>query len=126
MSYLQRYGASGTGSGSIRAKNSQTNIHSYCALGPPGVIPEPGEADRADARPGRLCRQRRGHVFAMTLQCLQDADGQALGGCVISVDATESRRAQERMAVLGRAGSRFGSTLDAMHASQEPADLATS
>ncbi|MFF3256615.1 SpoIIE family protein phosphatase [Actinacidiphila glaucinigra] len=69
---------------------------------------------------------RRGHVFAMTLQCLQDADGQALGVCVISVDATESRQAQERMAVLGRAGSRFGSTLDAMHTSQELADLATS
>ncbi|MFI8183927.1 SpoIIE family protein phosphatase [Actinacidiphila glaucinigra] len=69
---------------------------------------------------------RRGHLFAMTLQCLQGADGQALGVCVISMDATESRQAHERMAVLGRAGSRFGSTLDAMHTSQELADLATS
>ncbi|MFD9003062.1 SpoIIE family protein phosphatase [Streptomyces sp. NPDC059582] len=64
------------------------------------------------------------HPFAASCHCLLDADGQALGVCVISVDVTESRRVLERLAVLGEASTRFGSTLDVMQASQELADVA--
>ncbi|MFJ4983001.1 SpoIIE family protein phosphatase [Streptomyces sp. NPDC088732] len=64
------------------------------------------------------------HPFAASFHCLQGADGQPLGVCVISVDVTESRRVRERLAVLGEAGARLGSTLDVMQTSQELADLA--
>ncbi|MFD8079804.1 SpoIIE family protein phosphatase [Streptomyces sp. NPDC059718] len=66
----------------------------------------------------------REHPFAVSCQCLMDADGQALGVCVISTDLHESRRATERLAVLGEAGARLGSTLDVMQAGQELAGLA--
>ncbi|WP_392873146.1 SpoIIE family protein phosphatase [Streptomyces sp. LN499] len=62
--------------------------------------------------------------LAVSLACLQGADGQALGVCTISVDVTESRQERERLAVLGEAGTRLGSTLDVMQTSQELADLA--
>ncbi|MEU1618332.1 SpoIIE family protein phosphatase [Streptomyces sp. NPDC005722] len=64
------------------------------------------------------------HPFAVSFQCLQGADGRALGVCVISTDVCESRRAHERLAALGEAGARLGSTLDVMQAGQELADLA--
>ncbi|MBW8703327.1 Phosphoserine phosphatase RsbU [Streptomyces sp. MBT84] len=62
--------------------------------------------------------------FAVSFQCLQGADGESLGVCVISADVTTSWQARERLAVLGRAGARLGSTLDVMQAGQELADLA--
>ncbi|MGW2939122.1 SpoIIE family protein phosphatase [Streptomyces sp. NPDC001156] len=64
------------------------------------------------------------HQFAVSFQCLQGADGQSLGVCVISADITASWQARERLAVLSQAGTRLGSTLDVMQASQELADLA--
>ncbi|MGW2963127.1 SpoIIE family protein phosphatase [Streptomyces sp. NPDC001220] len=64
------------------------------------------------------------HILATSFFRLQDAEGQALGVCAISVDVTESRRAQERLAILSEAGTRLGSTLDVMRTSQELADLA--
>ncbi|MFD7480671.1 SpoIIE family protein phosphatase [Streptomyces sp. NPDC059837] len=64
------------------------------------------------------------HQFAASFQCLQGADGQAMGVCVIGADVTASRRTRERLAVLSQAGTRMGSTLDVMQASQELADLA--
>ncbi|MED7829092.1 protein phosphatase, partial [Streptomyces chiangmaiensis] len=67
---------------------------------------------------------RRERVVATSLFCLQDADGQALGVCAISVDVTGSQRARERLAILSEAGTRIGSTLDVMQTSQELADLA--
>ncbi|MEV6995924.1 SpoIIE family protein phosphatase, partial [Streptomyces sp. NPDC093228] len=62
--------------------------------------------------------------FAVSFQCLQGADGESLGVCVISADVTTSWQARECLAVLGRAGARLGSTLDVMQAGQELADLA--
>ncbi|SEN89036.1 PAS domain S-box-containing protein [Actinacidiphila rubida] len=67
---------------------------------------------------------RRDHTFAASFFCLQGADGRPLGMCTINADLTESRRAQERLAVLSEAGARLGSTLDVMQTSQELADLA--
>ncbi|MFF4354088.1 SpoIIE family protein phosphatase [Streptomyces sp. NPDC001530] len=64
------------------------------------------------------------HQFAASFQCLQGADGQALGVCVIGADVTASQRTRERLAVLSQASTRLGSTLDVMQASQELADLA--
>jgi PAS domain S-box-containing protein len=55
---------------------------------------------------------------------LDDAQGRALGVCVVSVDVTESRRARERLAILGEASRRIGTTLDVMQTGQELADLA--
>lgn len=62
--------------------------------------------------------------YAVSFSCLQGADGRALGICTISADLTESRRERERLAVLGEAGTRLGSTLDLMQTGQELADLA--
>jgi PAS domain S-box-containing protein len=67
---------------------------------------------------------RREHILTASLFCLQGADGEALGVCAISVDVTESRRAQERLAILSEAGTRLGGTLDVTRTSQELADLA--
>ncbi|MFD7436904.1 SpoIIE family protein phosphatase [Streptomyces sp. NPDC059861] len=64
------------------------------------------------------------HPFAVSFSCLQGADGQPRGVCNISVDVAESRRVRERLAVLGEAGTRLGSTLDVMQTGQELADLA--
>ncbi|MFD8421622.1 SpoIIE family protein phosphatase [Streptomyces sp. NPDC059466] len=62
--------------------------------------------------------------LAVSFSCLQGADGRPLGGCTISVDVAESRRERERLAVLGEARTRLGSTLDVMRTGQELADLA--
>ncbi|MFF3946797.1 SpoIIE family protein phosphatase [Streptomyces sp. NPDC001902] len=69
---------------------------------------------------------RRGgeHPFAASFHCLQGADGEPLGVCVISADVAESRQVHERLAVVGEAGARLGGSLDVMEASQELADLA--
>ncbi|MFE0631877.1 SpoIIE family protein phosphatase [Streptomyces sp. NPDC058864] len=66
----------------------------------------------------------REHPFATSFHCLQGADGESMGVCVISADVVESRLARERLAVVGEAGARLGSTLDVMETSQELADLA--
>ncbi|MFD7228289.1 SpoIIE family protein phosphatase [Streptomyces sp. NPDC059881] len=62
--------------------------------------------------------------YAGSFSSLQGADGRALAVCTISVDVAESRRARERLAVLGHAGTRLGSTLDVIQTGQELADLA--
>ncbi|GGN79968.1 hypothetical protein GCM10011579_064960 [Streptomyces albiflavescens] len=67
---------------------------------------------------------RQEHIFAASFYCLQDAEGQALAVCAITLDVTESRRAHERLAILSEASTRLGSTLDVMQTSQELADLA--
>ncbi|MGW7545920.1 SpoIIE family protein phosphatase [Streptomyces sp. NPDC054770] len=66
----------------------------------------------------------REHTLAASIFRLQDADGRALGVCVISVDLTESRRARDRLAILSEGSTRLGSSLDVMRTSQELADLA--
>ncbi|MFS4092575.1 SpoIIE family protein phosphatase [Streptomyces sp. AF1A] len=54
---------------------------------------------------------------------LDDAQGRPLGVCVVSVDVTDSRRARERLAVLGEASRRIGTTLDVMQTAEELAAL---
>ncbi|MGW1545142.1 SpoIIE family protein phosphatase [Streptomyces sp. NPDC002309] len=66
----------------------------------------------------------REHPLAVTFSSLLGADGRALGVCTVSVDVTDSRQVRERLAVLGEAGRRLGSTLDVMQTGQELAELA--
>ncbi|WP_326827973.1 MULTISPECIES: SpoIIE family protein phosphatase [unclassified Streptomyces] len=66
----------------------------------------------------------RAHVFSASFFCLQDADGETLAVCSLSVDVTGNRRARERLAILSEASTRIGSTLDVMQTGQELANLA--
>ncbi|MFI6494919.1 SpoIIE family protein phosphatase [Streptomyces sp. NPDC050564] len=66
----------------------------------------------------------RGRTLTASLFRLDDAQGRALGVCAVSVDVTDSRRARERLAILGEASKRIGTTLDVMQTGQELADLA--
>jgi PAS domain S-box-containing protein len=68
--------------------------------------------------------RRREHAFSVSYFRLEDADGRALGVCVMSVDVTDRQRARERLAILNEASTRIGSTLDVMRTGQELADLA--
>ncbi|RPE46020.1 PAS domain S-box-containing protein [Streptomyces sp. Ag109_O5-1] len=83
-----------------------------------------GPAKVQDHRTWLPSSPRREHAYAASIFCLQDADGQVLGVCVISVDLTESRRARDRLAILSEGSTRLGSSLDVMRTSQELADLA--
>ncbi|MFD7439638.1 SpoIIE family protein phosphatase [Streptomyces sp. NPDC059861] len=71
--------------------------------------------------PTRLGEER---PCAVSISCLQGADGRALGVCMISADLTESRLERERLAILGAAGTRLGRTLDVTQIGQELAELA--
>jgi GAF domain-containing protein/anti-sigma regulatory factor (Ser/Thr protein kinase) len=66
---------------------------------------------------------RSGLSLSASFFRLDDAQGRALGVCVVSVDVTDRRRAHERLAVLGEASKRIGTTLDVMRTAQELADL---
>ncbi|MET4641363.1 SpoIIE family protein phosphatase [Streptomyces sp. NBC_01550] len=66
----------------------------------------------------------RAHVFSASFFCLQDADGETMGLCSMSVDVTGNRRARERLAILSEASMRIGSTLDVMQSGQELANIA--
>ncbi|MGY5011820.1 SpoIIE family protein phosphatase [Streptomyces sp. 900105755] len=83
-----------------------------------------GPARVQDHRTWLPSSPHREHTYAASIFCLQDADGQVLGVCVISVDLTESRRARDRLAILSEAGTHLGSTLDVMRTGQELAELA--
>ncbi|MGW1887202.1 SpoIIE family protein phosphatase [Streptomyces sp. NPDC001970] len=63
-------------------------------------------------------------TLAASLFRLDDAHGRALGVCAVSMDVTDSRRARERLAILGEASKNIGTTLDVMRTGQELADLA--
>ncbi|MGW9029596.1 SpoIIE family protein phosphatase [Streptomyces sp. NPDC055722] len=67
---------------------------------------------------------RREHAIAASYFCLQDADGQAMGVCCMSVDLTAAQRARERLAILSEASTRIGNSLDVMQIGQELADIA--
>ncbi|MCF3130184.1 SpoIIE family protein phosphatase [Streptomyces olivochromogenes] len=67
---------------------------------------------------------RKERTLTASLFRLDDAQGRALGVCAVSVDVTDSRRARERLAILGEASKRIGTTLDVMQTGQELADLA--
>ncbi|SOE31718.1 SpoIIE family protein phosphatase [Streptomyces sp. OK228] len=68
--------------------------------------------------------RRREHAFSASFFCLQDAGGQALGVCSMTVDVTGSQRVRERLAILSEASTRIGTTLDVMQTGQELADVA--
>lgn len=85
-------------------KSGTTTVHEYRAWPP---------ADR-----------HREHVFSASFFCFQDAEGKPLAVCSMSVDVTGNRRARERLAILGEASTRIGSTLDVMRTAQELAGLA--
>ncbi|MFD1312127.1 SpoIIE family protein phosphatase [Streptomyces kaempferi] len=68
---------------------------------------------------------RRGEqAFSVSLSCIEDAEGHALGVCCMSVDITASQRSRERLAILSEGSIRIGSTLDVMQVGQELAELA--
>ncbi|MER6980303.1 SpoIIE family protein phosphatase [Streptomyces carpinensis] len=67
---------------------------------------------------------RQEHSFSTSFFRLDDAEGHALGLCVMSVDVTDRQRARERLALLSEASTRIGTTLDVMRTGQELADLA--
>jgi PAS domain S-box-containing protein len=67
---------------------------------------------------------RRERTLVASLVRLDDAEGRALGVCAVSVDVTDGQRARERLAILGEASTRIGTTLDVMRTGQELADLA--
>ncbi|MEV5960013.1 SpoIIE family protein phosphatase [Streptomyces sp. NPDC051987] len=83
-----------------------------------------GPAQVHDHRTWLPSSPHREHTYAASVFCLQDADGQVLGVCVISVDLTRSRQARDRLAILSEGSTRLGSSLDVMRTSQELADLA--
>ncbi|MFI6360586.1 SpoIIE family protein phosphatase [Streptomyces sp. NPDC050743] len=66
---------------------------------------------------------RSSRILTASYVRLDDAQGRALGVCVVSVDVTDSRRARERLAILGEASRRIGTTLDVMQTAQELAAL---
>ncbi|MFD7057292.1 SpoIIE family protein phosphatase [Streptomyces mirabilis] len=67
---------------------------------------------------------RSNRILTASFFRLDDAQGRALGVCSVSVDVTDSRRARERLAILGEASRRIGTTLDVMQTAQELAALA--
>lgn len=71
---------------------------------------------REEARP-------RARTHLVTLSRLEDADGTGVGVCALIVDVTAELRARERLAVLGEASLRIGTSSEVMHTSQELADF---
>lgn len=63
-------------------------------------------------------------VWSCSYYRLQDARGTSLGVCEESVDITDRYRAQQRLALLVRAGARIGTTLDVGHTARELAEVA--
>ncbi|WP_351236123.1 SpoIIE family protein phosphatase [Streptomyces sp. NPDC002133] len=88
----------------VLQSGAQTTNVEYRAFAPPHARHEP--------------------TFMASFLRLDDAAGRALGVCAVSVDVTDSRRASERLAILGRASKQIGTTLDVMQTGQELADLA--
>ncbi|WP_443047987.1 SpoIIE family protein phosphatase [Streptomyces sp. H39-S7] len=63
-------------------------------------------------------------VWSCSYYRLQDDQGTLLGVCEESVDITDRYRAQQRLALLVRAGGRIGTTLDMSRTARELADVA--
>lgn len=62
-------------------------------------------------------------IWACTYFRLQDMGGHILGVCGEAVDITDRYRAQQRLALLVRAGRRIGTTLDVHRTADEIADV---
>ncbi|MEU3461023.1 SpoIIE family protein phosphatase [Streptomyces sp. NPDC006733] len=63
-------------------------------------------------------------VWSCSYYRLQDNQGLSLGVCEESVDITDRYRAQQRLALLVRAGARIGTTLDMGRTARELAEVA--
>lgn len=63
-------------------------------------------------------------VWSCSYYRLQDDEGALLGLCEESVDITDRYRAQQRLALLVRAGARIGTTLDMGRTARELAEVA--
>ncbi|MCM2424778.1 SpoIIE family protein phosphatase [Streptomyces sp. RKAG337] len=63
-------------------------------------------------------------VWSCSYYRLQDTQGKSLGMCEESVDITDRYRAQQRLALLVRAGARIGTTLDMSRTARELAEVA--
>ncbi|MFD3562889.1 SpoIIE family protein phosphatase [Streptomyces sp. NPDC058686] len=63
-------------------------------------------------------------VWSCSYYRLQDARGKSLGVCEESADITDRYRAQQRLALLVRAGVRIGTTLDVSRTAREFAEVA--
>lgn len=66
----------------------------------------------------------RDRSFVVSLFRLEGADGTEPGVCGLSVDVTVEEQRRERLAIVGEASSRIGTTRDLMRTSQELADFA--
>ncbi|MGP3984901.1 SpoIIE family protein phosphatase [Streptomyces sp. KR80] len=63
------------------------------------------------------------HVWSCSYYRLQDARGHTLGLCEDAFDITDRYRAQQRLALLVRAGGSIGTTLDMATTAQEVTDV---
>ncbi|MDX3236308.1 SpoIIE family protein phosphatase [Streptomyces sp. ME03-5709C] len=65
----------------------------------------------------------RHRAYALSVFRIDDVRGGRPGVCSVNVDVTESRRARDRMTVLGRAATSIGTNLDVWQTAQDLADL---
>ncbi|MFG2480819.1 SpoIIE family protein phosphatase [Streptomyces fagopyri] len=98
------------------AETLEAVMHQVLVSGDPAI-----NVDYQDFLPAT---ERRTRILTASYFRLDDAQGRALGVCVVSVDVTDSRQARERLAILGEASRRIGTTLDVMQTAQELATLA--
>ncbi|MFE2320955.1 SpoIIE family protein phosphatase [Streptomyces sp. NPDC059441] len=103
--------APGTGAEALEAV-----MHQVLESGDPAM-----DVDYQALQPANV---RSNRILTASFFRLDDAQGRALGVCSVSVDVTDSRRARERLAILGEASRRIGTTLDVMQTAQELAALA--
>ncbi|WP_431945612.1 SpoIIE family protein phosphatase [Actinacidiphila sp. bgisy167] len=62
-------------------------------------------------------------AYALSVFRIEDVRGGLPGVCSVNVDVTESRRARDRMTLLGRAATSIGTNLDVWQTAQDLADL---
>ncbi|MGW5064261.1 SpoIIE family protein phosphatase [Streptomyces sp. NPDC004096] len=103
--------APGTGSESLEARMHQVLESGDSAM----------DVDYQTSLPENV---RNNRMLTASVFRLDGAQGRAMGVCTASVDVTDSRRARERLAIIGEASRRIGTTLDVMQTAQELADLA--
>ncbi|MEU8951180.1 SpoIIE family protein phosphatase [Streptomyces sp. NPDC048489] len=98
------------------AETLEAVMHQVLVSGDPAI--------NVDYRAFLPANERHARTLTASFFRLDDARGRALGVCVVSVDASDSRRARERLTILGTVSRRIGTTLDVMQTAQELADLA--
>ncbi|MET8411251.1 SpoIIE family protein phosphatase [Streptomyces sp. NPDC005195] len=98
------------------AETLEAVMHQVLVSGDPAI--------NVDYRAFLPANERHCRTLTASFFRLDDARGCALGVCVVSVDASDSRRARERLTILGTVSRRIGTTLDVMQTAQELADLA--